>query len=324
MESNQWAIQELWNELLLTEREVKPRNYIRASEMGKSYLDRYLAMKGVPVTNKFDARILRVFDCGFIFEQDVVERIFRLLGLVVDSQKEVKIELPNMLPVIGHYDYKVGGTIDRQQREDYIMNNENISPWMKDRSLKLLEVLAERYPNGMKEVIAEIKSVNSRAFWSHKNADPETGFFKGYPHHKLQLYTYLRADSQSEGRIFYVSKDDLTLLESAVVETPELKKAWEDDVEKMTFYYKNDKMPPREDDIIFNEDKGEWEKNWKVARSNYFTYITGFDTVDEWEKSIWPELKRRNSKPCKKCGKVFTLTTLNKYEGYCGKCYKTR
>lgn len=324
MEADQWAIQELWNELLLTERDVKPRDYIRASEMGKSYLDRYLTMKGVPITNKFDARILRVFDCGFIFEQDVVERIFRLLGLVVDSQKEVRVELPGMLPVIGHYDYKVGGKIDREQRESYIMNNENITPWMKERSLRLLDLLAERYPNGMREIIAEIKSVNSRAFWSHKNADPDTGFFKGYPHHKMQLYTYLRGENLPEGRIFYVSKDDLTLLESVVIETPDLKKAWEDDVEKMTYYYKNDKMPPREDDIIFNEDKGEWELNWKVARSSYFTHITGFDTVDEWEKSLWPELKKRNQKPCKKCQKVFTLNTLNKYEGYCGKCYKAR
>lgn len=317
-----WRISDIWNNLVIEDYPVKPRDYIRASEIGKPFLDRYLAMKGVPHSNPFPPRIKRVFDAGFIFEVDVVERLFKLIGILQDSQKEVILELPGMLKIIGHFDHKVGGKINFEQAQKEI-GDPHTSQWMKERALKLLEVMIDHYPNGMKTLIADIKTVNSRSFWYAGNQDPETGFFKGYDHHKLQLYTYLLAENEPEGRLFYISKDDLTLMESPVsLNNQILKEIWEKDIAQMTHYYKNNIEPPKEDDLVFSDRKQMWEYNWTIMRSSYFTHITGFDNVDDWQNSLRDELKNKNTVPCILCQKPFSLLTLNKNKGYCARCAK--
>lgn len=320
--NDDWSIQEIWNELLTEDYPAKPRDYIRASEIGKPYLERYLSMKGVQPTNPFPARVKRIFDCGLIFEVDVVERIFRLLGILQDAQNSVTYEHSGLLSVHGRYDHKVGGVINVDQAMQAI-NDPSIPDWMKKRAQELLLKLAQQYPNGMRSVIAEIKSVNSMAFWAHKNIDPQTKFFKGYDHHKLQLYTYLLALDEAFGRLFYISKDDLTLMETSVYkDDAELKAKWEDDVATMTRFYREGIEPEAEKNIIFNKDKGVWDLNWRITRSPYFTLITGFKTPEAWESSMIRELKSLNSQPCDKCKKVFSLATLNKNFGLCGRCAK--
>ena len=318
---NDWSIENIWNELVTEERPVEPRNYIRASELGKSYLDRYLAMKGVPKTNQYPARVLRVFDAGNIFELDVMLRMFKLLGIFIDTYKEIYIQKGTYLPVIGHHDPKVGGIINKPQA---LLNiaSDNISPWMKVRATALLEKLITEYPNGMRVLTTEIKTVNSRAFWAPKNKDEETGFFKGYPWHKLQLWTYLQT-GDNDGRIFYISKDDLTIKEQNLSkDDKEIEALWNEDVSTMSNYYQKNIEPPPEPDIVFNEDKGEYVLNWKVQRSSYFTKITGFTVVEDWERKMYPELKAKNTSNCSKCQKPFQLSTLKTHDGVCGRCFK--
>lgn len=317
-----WKISDIWNNLTVKENTAKPRDYIRASEIGKPFLDRYLAMKGVQSTNPFEARILRVFDTGYVFEVDVVEKMFKLLGLLQDAQKEVVVMLPGSLKVVGHFDHKIGGPIDVEKAKKEIYDP-NTSPWMRRRALQLLDSLVATYPNGLKTLIADVKTVNSMAFWAHKNQDPQTGFFKGYDHHKLQLLTYLIAEKEAEGRLFYISKDDLTLMEAPVSANDiTLRQIWQEDIYAMTKYYNNNQEPPKEDDIIFNERKNVWEFNWAVMRSPYFSLITGKKTVDEWQMALKEELKTKNSAECKVCHKVFQLMTLNKNDGVCARCFK--
>lgn len=318
-----WSISSLWNNLITDDWPIKPRNYIRASEIGKPFLDRYLAMKGVAPTNPFQARIKRVFDCGLIFE-DAVERIFRMLGILISSQTEVRVDVDGFLPVIGHYDQRVGGQINIEKAKEAIAN-ENTPLWMKARAEKLLNELVNTYPNGLQTLISEIKSVNSMAFWAHKNIDPKTGFFKGYDHHKLQIYTYLLATGEEQGRLFYVSKDDLTLLETSILKIDiALKTEWEEDIAQMTKYYKENIEPEKPADIVWLEDKKYWGFNWMVERSNYFSLITGKETVEEWQNLLRDELKKKNTTECKGCKKPFMLQTLNKNDGYCGKCAKKK
>src|SRR5574343_412481 len=112
-----WSIQKIWNEMLVSERELKPRNYIYASEIGQPYLDRYLKMKGVKPTNAFEPRFLRIFYCGHIFEEEVVERIFKILGIFIISQVRVVYKERGLLPVVGRHDPKVGGKINIEQSE---------------------------------------------------------------------------------------------------------------------------------------------------------------------------------------------------------------
>lgn len=319
---NSWSISNIWNELLTDEYPIQPRSYIRASEIGKSYLDRFLAMQGIPPTNPFTPRIKRVFDCGHIFETEVMERIFRLLGLLEDTQKTVVIRRKGMLEVMGHYDFRVGGKIDSHKARKEILGYD-VSPWLRERALKLLDLLIEKYPEGLESLIAEIKTVNSMAFWAHKNTDPATQMFRGYDHHKLQLFTYLEGEDEERGRLFYISKDDLTLMETGVFHSDsKLRQLWEQDVTTMTDYYLRGIEPPREPDVILNEEKGTYEPNFKVGRSNYLTLLTGFKTVEEWEASLAEKLSNLNQKPCKICGKLFQITTLAKNEGVCGRCAK--
>src|SRR3990167_792360 len=318
--ANNWSVSGVWNDLLVAERKPAARAYIRASEIGSPFLDRYLKMKGKKYTNPYTARVLRVFDTGHIFEKDVVERIFKLLGLWISTQKELIIEKEGLLPVVGHHDPKVGGKIKYWQTMKRIKWR-SVSPWMRVRVLTLMQILRKKYPNGLKKLITEIKTVNSMAFWAPRNQDSKTHFFKGYPHHKLQLWTYLQRGRENEGRLFYLSKDDLTLQETPVFkDDKELERLWINDVAEMTRIWKSKKEPPHEPYIVFNEDKQIFEFNWRIKRSNYFTYITGFNDIKVWEKKYYPELKVQNSKPCKKCNIIFQLQTLNKNQGYCGRC----
>lgn len=339
-----WNIQDTWNETVTPDRPPKKRDYIRASDLGKPFLDRWLDMKAVPPSNAYPPRVKRIFDAGNIFEE-VVERVFRLSGILVDAQATIRVEEPGMLPVIGHYDHKVGGKVqiekvrkfsDKQLLQQILDAVKTVDPdvadyiqfiwpsdWILDRTLKIAEQLATMYPDGMKTLIAEVKSVNSMSFWAHKNQDPTTGFFKGYDNHKLQLYTYLMGTGEEEGRRFYVSKDDLTLMESPLhLSSVITKDLWLEDVSKMTEYYKLDKEPPREDDIVWDDEKQMYVLNWQIQRSKFFSRITGFATEEGWAMSLKSELKQKNTKACKGCGKEFMLATLNKNDGYCGRCSK--
>lgn len=342
---NNWSLQETWNNLIVEERIPEPRTYIRASELGKPFLDRYYTMKGEKPTNPFSARILRVFDSGKIFEVQVIERIFRLLGILIKSQGEVTLQIPGLLPVIGHHDPKVGGKIDIAKVEKILsaeffetmfkevtalnplyaefLELARIDDWMRIRIKKLVEKLLADYPNGLRVLTTEIKTVNSHAFWSPANKDDKTAFFGGYPHHKLQLWTYLMADEQPEGRLFYISKDDLTLMESPVFFDDEaLKDLWMKDVTEMTRLWNLGVPPDKEEDIVFNNERNCYEPNWRIKRSSYFTKITGFTTTEDWERTLRSELKKLNDKPCKTCEQMFSIATLKKNNGFCARCAK--
>lgn len=344
--SKTWSIQGIWNELVTEERKMEPREYVRGSEIGRSFLERYLKMKGVPFTNHFDSRILRVFDVGHIFEEDVMLRIFNLLGLVIGTQDEVRVEIPGLLPMVGHHDPRLGGKIDLEKVKENV-NQPGVTEWMRARTLVLAEKLAKEYPNGLEDIITEMKTINSRAFWAHKNMDPETGFFKGYPHHRLQCWGYLKGKNHPRGRLFYMSKDDLTLFETPVLlNDTKLEEEWMADIHGMTMVWEKGKemkkvgqdMPVLGEDgkyhlpawlqemvpenIVYNEDKEKWELNWEIGRSNYLTLWTGFETTDAWEKANLKELRNKNRGECKDCKKEFSFATLKKYDGLCGRCHK--
>lgn len=103
-----------------------------------------------------------------------------------------------------------------------------------------------------------------------------------------------------------------------------LNEAWEKDVSTMTKYYRDNVEPPKEDDIVWDEHKKVWNYNWMIERSNYFTHITGFDTIDEWKDSLKAQRKEKNTSECEGCKKPFTLQTLNRNKGYCLKCFKLK
>ncbi len=291
MTENSWTIQEIWNDTFVGESttEVKPRDYIRASEIGKSFLDRYYAMTGVEWTHPFDARVLRIFEAGNIYEW-LVRLVLIRAGILRHDEKEIKIEPEGILPVIGHLDFIAGGKPDWKQAQSIVPLLEQLffPKRMLVVSEKLIESLSKKYPDGLPEQLFEVKTVNSLAFWRHSKGDKQSSsvVMQAYDHHIMQIYTYMKGLGLKKGLILYLSKDDLTLAEYKVTADEELEHKWLSDVQTMTHHYNQKIQPQREPDMVWDQDKFYWRPNWQIVRSNYFGHIVKDMTKEEWDRQI--------------------------------------
>jgi hypothetical protein len=98
--------------------------------------------------------------------------------------------------------------------------------------------------------------------------------------------------NKEEGRIFYVSKDDLTIFEVEVRMTPELLAKWSGDREAMSKFY-NDKITPEQEPVVIQDEfSGRWKVNYK-AKGQYLTHLTGM-TEEEFDQKVKDELKVLN------------------------------
>ena len=287
----QFGIQKIWNDCLIQEqRQTKARNHINASDLGGTFIDRYYKMKGTEPTNPYDTRILKVFAAGNEFHH-LIKKVFEKIGILKDGEKYIEIpETKDILKILGYYDMKIGEFdnwhIAKQRIKEY-----GFSEAIEQISLKLIDYFESQYPQGIEPQIIEVKSINSNAFWSKKDY-----IGTGYEHHKLQLYTYLKATGINKGTLLYISKDDLTLQEGLILHPNEsLEKIWLDDVKTMTEYYRKNIIPPREPDYIFNQKSRKYEVNWRIARSPYLTLISG-KSKEDWEKEVKEIVKNKNKK----------------------------
>lgn len=310
---NNWTLQDIWNETLLEKPwAVKPRDYMRASEIGTSMVDRYLRMKGVQPTNPFDARVLRVFEVGNLYEW-LVRIVLIRSGLLIATQTEIKIEGENHLPVIGHLDFIGGGkpNFDEANKLIPILESIHFPKRMMTVAEALIKDLSEKYPDGLPPLLYEIKSINSMVFWrKDKILD------RAYDHHIMQLYTYLKGTKMQEGRILYISKDDLTVAEFAVIPDADMEAKWQDDVSKMTKFLKEEKQPPLPPQVAWNIERQKYEVNWMIARSSYFDLLIKQDKK-EWERLMGNLASRANAR-VKKIVEKYTAehTEVNEAEMY--------
>lgn len=301
-----FTIQGVWNakneiELNRSKSYVKTRNYISPSDLGGPMLDRYLKMIGTPPTNYYDERVLRIFDAGHLFEW-IILRTLAMAGILLERQFKISLpETPDRLAIFGYGDAIIGGTPDWQQARERIKKYAvefklNIDEEVIEKySMKLIDYLEKEYPRGLEErIIIEVKSINSMAFWGHKNRD-ENDQFLGYDHHRLQTYAYLLANPDiDQARIFYISKDDLCLQEIGIYRTETLSQAFQDDARRITEHIRTKTSPLKEDDLTFNPKKGRYESNWRVGRSVFLTKITGCKDQTEWEEKHHQELLNIN------------------------------
>lgn len=293
-------IQQHWNKVVRREGEkyaVKSRDRIRASEVGYPYINRYCSMLGIQPTNPFSDRTLRIFDAGRVVEF-LVLRALAMAGILNKQQKYVSLDANKKhLRVTGYLDATIGGFSDWAAAQKLMQENlQRYSMGLDDELLDqkaefILAGLQEQYPGGYtEEMVVEVKSISSRAFWGHKNRDDD-GNFLGYPHHQLQTYAYLEMTGMRQGVILYLSKDDFTLAEVLVLkDDPELKERFYDDLVTMSEYYRKKIVPPKEPEIVYNERKGKFEKNWNVSNSLYLKYIYGYADEDAynaaWHKTL--------------------------------------
>jgi len=286
-----------WNRVVRETKDVKVRDYIYASELGKPMLDRWLSMKGTPVTNPFSDRALRIFGAGNVIEF-IVLRALTMAGVL--NRKQAPVELaagPDNLRVTGRLDATIGGFVDWEQAKARILDNlgqyrlDLDEELLESKAMSLLDGLKEQYPDGWsEEMVVEVKSINSMAFWKKGNRDAQ-GRFKGYDHNKLQLYAYLKMTGLRQGVLLYLSKDDFTLAEVGVtLGDEEMEQVFWDDVHKMTQFYRWDTQPPKEPEVVYNDGRGVFEVNWAVGRSLYLTHAYGYEDEDAFERLHHQEL----------------------------------
>lgn len=309
-----WSVVGAWNDInaITKQRGPKVRDYVSPSDIGKDYWGRYQKMTGVPVTNPYDERILRVFSAGDEFH-NMMANVFRACGILINTQDlpdedgneqwSLIPETEDMLGLVGKYDALAGGKPNLEQVEKHC-DNMHMSQFIKERTVALAKAVLKEYPDGLPKLLYDFKSINSMAFWHKKDYLTEA-----YPWHVMQVWCYLKANNVEEGRVLYISKDDLMTAEFPVFLNDEkLIAAYEKDVKEMTYFIRNKIEPPKPENIVFNEKgkirfqknkekyiiEGCYEKNWEVERSSWFQLLTGFKEKDKWENSLKPKIKDKN------------------------------
>ena len=150
---------------------------------------------------------------------------------------------------------------------------------------------------GGRPILYEIKSTNSFSFkYKVKSKEPQ-------PQHKLQLLFYLWRlrktghqefpevnFSNIEGRIIYVSRDDLSRLIIPVDYTEEAVKLIIGQLEILNSSWKNDELPPIPEPVIYDGERGKWGINWVCDFCAYHELCAGRD----WRQKAEQEVKERN------------------------------
>lgn len=275
-----WSFFGVWNDSLLNrkERPMSPRDYMWASELGGAHVDRYLRMKGTTPTNPPNARSLRKFQAGNIWEW-LIAHVLKRAGILIDSQNHLKYQYDGMLEVTGKLDMLAGGSPDWDKAIAEVKMLE-LPELLEQASLEIINQLRTKYGNELKKIILEVKSCSSFMFDRYER----TG--KANPHHIMQLFHYLKAMDMPEGHIVYVCKDDCRMIELPVFNTPDgnspAEQMYRADIAAMTISYRKDIQPEVEQEVIFAEDMGKFQKNWKVEYSGYLTMLYGYSEPEAY------------------------------------------
>lgn len=329
-----WNLRDIWNDTLIKpeRRILQARNYSYASELGKALPDRYLKMYGVKPTNPPNERSLRKFQAGDVWEW-VVGIILISSGMLKKKQIKVDTKLPRLIPVHGRLDFVVG------QPSDYNVAKDNIKR-MQDQLLlmdietppfffKAIDNFIDKYKGqNLADYITELKTVSS--FMMEKLQKTGEPMY----HHALQNFHYVTGNIEEirQGKLLYICKDDCIMEEFDILETEELFQMYRDDIKAMTRAYTNGfdaknvtkLMPPREEQVLFEDSLFRFSKNWNVEYSDYLTLLYEYKTPEEyrnkWQYKInqWNRVFKRaamEGQEIPRNGKaplIIKLTPLNK------------
>jgi hypothetical protein len=265
-----------WNQafedysIINNEKAVRSGDRVWATELGKAPIDVFLRMKGTEPSNPPDARAQRKFEAGNIWEQ-IIGIVLKRAGVLIDSQKWVAYQYPNMMKVSGYLDYKTGGFIDWKKAKEVVESDE--FAWLPDRTKfatkRVIENLAVEFPSGLPEMILEIKSTSGFMYDNYLN----TGASEN---HILQLYHYLKAENLDIGNIVYVDRDSVRMIEFPVV-NGQYEDLYKERIKILTDYIASDERPPLEPFVVFNENAGSFSTNWRVVYSNYLTLLYEYE-----------------------------------------------
>jgi hypothetical protein len=288
MNNMKWSFSQIWNQSLeegRPERILEPRQKLWASELGGCYVDRYLKMTGVKPSNPPNPRSLRKFEAGNIWES-IVGYVLLRAGILQKRQEWIQYQYPTLFPVSGKLDFVAGGKPNYDKALSTIKSEFDWLPEFISRATcNIVQTLAKQYPEGLENIILEIKSCSSFMFERYEKRDEAS------LQHKLQLFHYLKCKNMPEGHIVYVSKDDARLMEFGVFNPSPLEEEYRKDIENITNYVLKGEQPPLERPLTFEED---FSANWKVGYSNYLTLLYGLKTQKDFDDQYKPMAERWN------------------------------
>jgi ribosomal protein S16 len=300
-----WSLAGTWNDSLLnrTERPQKIRDYVWASEMGGPMIDRYLKMNGVPPTNPPNARSLRKFEAGNLFEW-ILEFVLKRAGILLESQEWINHKYPKMLRVTGKLDFIAGGQPD-WERSRHEVSSIGLPEMLSRASLAIVDHLEGIYgTDALKTIILEAKSISSFMMDRYE----VTG--QANPNHRCQLFHYLKGKNMREGHVVYICRDDCRMLELGVFNPSQVETEYKKDLEEITYYIENQTEPRKESEVLFDESVFSFQKNWKVEYSNYLTKLYGFEEPIHYREK-WDKPVAAMNRVFKRCVTGAKMTDLN-------------
>jgi len=283
-----WSFGEVWNESLLEkeERPLLPRSHLWASELGKAPIDIILKMRGEPPTNPPNARSLRKFEAGNIWEW-VVKLILLRAGILREAQQWTRFQYPKCVEVTGKLDFIAGGQPDYGKARAELASL-NLPDIFTRAGKNILAHFERNHPEGLADKILEIKSC-SAFMYEHYERHTTAGL-----NHRLQLMHYLKGTEQPQGAIVYISRDDCRMLEIGVFQPSFTEEEYHREIENLTRWYHADTLPPKEQPIVYDEDFKKFSKNWRVAYSAYLTKLYDYKDQAAFDEVYAPITERWN------------------------------
>lgn len=284
-----FGIAEMWNAALskVEKREVKPRDYLWATDQSKSFVDVFLQLKGEKPSNPPNARSKRKFEAGDVFEW-IVQLLLMRAGILKASNVRCEYQYKGLLKTTGKIDHIAGGKPDLKAIKDSL-EDMDVPDVFKRGALKIVAHIKAQYPNGLPNMPFEVKSISSFL------ADGMERSEKPLNHHVAQLFHYLKSARYEKGMIIYICRDDLRMFEFCVtLKDKDVEKEYKAFIKTITEYWKKDEQPPIEEPIIFNADVGRFSKNFKVEYSQYLNKIYGFKEPRKYSEFVSPTVGKWN------------------------------
>lgn len=283
----------VWNEALLQrdEPEPKPRQFIRASELGSARVDIFLKMKGEKPSNPPNARSLRKFEAGHIWEW-IASLILHRAGILEEQQTEVRHRYPGLLEVVGHPDFVCNGCPKVEFAELEVNALPLPEVFLRSGRAIVKHMIAVRDSTIVRDVesrrVIEFKSCSAFMFDARERKQCAS------MNHRLQLYHYLKGLGLPYGEIVYVCKDDCRMMEFVVQCPSSLEESYKSEIVALTDAMVHDMRPPMEKEIVFDADIGKFAANWKVAYSQFLTKLYGFKDQAAFDDKNKPVVARWN------------------------------
>lgn len=283
-----WSFTQLWNECVMSSnRPVTARDYCWASEMGGGMIDRYLRMTGVQPTTPPNIRSLRKFEAGNIFEW-IVRFVLSRAGILRDFQDEVWFEREGLLKVKGKLDFIAGGIIDPERAKADVASL-GLPESIQAASSYIVEKLAEKFGDEpLSLLVLEIKSCSTFAM------DRMEVTNKPILKHELQCFHYVNGLGMEEGRVVYICKDDMRMMEFPVFSKGPSAARYIDDLKRITEHYNSGVRPLPEPLVMWDHDAGKFSKNLDVEYSPYLSMVYGYLTPRNYSDHVAPIISRWN------------------------------